>query len=325
MQRVMKSAIAAIACAAAFAPAPAPAQTFPAKPVRIVVPFAPGGGSDILARILGQKLGEAWGVTVIIDNRPGAGGNIGTELVAKSPADGYTLVLGVFGPIAVNVSLFKSIGYDPVRDLTPITRAVNVTNLLVVHPSLPAKSVKELIALARENPNALNYASGGSGTAGHLAAELFKSTAGVQMVHIPYKGSGPAMIDLLAGQTALIFDNMPSALPYAKSGRLRALAVTTTTRSAAVSDIPTVAEAGLPGFEATNWYAILGPAGLPMPVVDKLNRDIVRALQIPDVKERLAAIGADVATQTPEQFSEFIRAEIEKWGKVVRSAGIKPE
>ena len=304
---------------------PAFAQTFPAKPVKIIVPFAPGGGSDILARILGQKLSAAWGETVIVDNRPGAGGNIGTEMVAKSPPDGYTLVLGVVGPIAINVSLFKNIGYDPVRDLTPITRAVNVTNLLVVHPSLPAKSVKELISLAKANPTVLNYASGGSGTAGHLAAELFKNMAGVQMVHIPYKGSGPAMTDLLAGQTALIFDNMPSALPYAKSGRLRALGVTTATRSSAVPEIPTVAEAGLPGFEATNWYAILGPAGIPAPIVDKLNRDVIRALQTSDVKERLAGLGADVATQTSEQFGEFIRTEIEKWGKVVRTAGIKAE
>jgi tripartite-type tricarboxylate transporter receptor subunit TctC len=315
----------AAAAALALVAVQAAAQNYPTKPVRIIVPFAAGGGSDIVTRVLAQKLTESWGTTVVVENRPGAGGNIGMEVAAKSPPDGHTLVTGVFGPMAVNVSLFKSIGFDPVRDFAPITRMVNVTNLLVVHPSLPARSVKELVAVARRNPGGLNYASGGSGTAGHLAAELFNSMAGVKMVHIPYKGSGLSMADLVGGQTALSFDNMPATWPHVKSGRLRALGVTTLTRTAAAPEVPTIAEAGLPGFEATNWYSILGPAGTPRPIVDRLNRDVGRALSVPDARDRLAGVGAEVATQSPDEFAAFIRSEIDKWAKVIRAAGIKVE
>ena len=319
------AALPAAAAALALVAVQATAQTYPTKPVRIIVPFAAGGGSDIVTRVLAQKLTESWGTTVVVENRPGAGGNIGMEVAAKSPPDGHTLVTGVFGPMAVNVTLFRSIGFDPVRDFAPITRMVNVTNLLVVHPSLPARSVKELIAVARRNPGGLNYASGGSGTAGHLAAELFNSMAGVKMVHIPYKGSGLSMADLVGGQTALSFDNMPATWPHVKSGRLRALGVTTLARTAAAPEVPTIAEAGLPGFEATNWYSILGPAGMPRPIVDRLNRDVGRALSVPDAKDRLAGVGAEVATQSPDEFAAFIRSEIDKWAKVIRAAGIKVE
>jgi tripartite-type tricarboxylate transporter receptor subunit TctC len=301
----------------------AAAQDYPARPIKLIVPFAPGGGSDVLARIVGQKLSESFKQPVLIDNRPGAGGNLGTDAVAKATPDGYTLVLGVVGPISINVSLFDNLPYDPVKDLAPITQAVSVTNLLVVNPSLGVNSVAELIALARSKPNSLSFASGGTGTAGHLAAELFKSMAGLQMTHVPYRGSGPAINDLIGGQVQLFFDNMPSALPHARTGRLKALGVTTAKRSSAAPDIPTIAESGLPGFEANNWYGFLTTAGTPKPIIEKLHREIVRILQLPDVKEKLAAQGAEVIGNTPEEFAQVIRDEIPKWRKVVRESGAK--
>ena len=316
--RVVTGFIAAVSIAACSV---AIAQTFPAKPIRLVVPFAPGGGSDVLARIVGQKLTESTGQPVIVDNRPGAGGNIGTDMVAKATPDGYTLVLGVVGPISINVSLFKSLPYDPLRDLAPITQAVAVTNMLVVHPSLGVSTVKELIALAKAKPGALTFASGGTGTAGHLAGELFNTMAGVKMAHVPYKGSGPAMIDLLSGQVGLFFDNMPSAYPQAKVGRLRALGVTTAKRSPAAPQVPTIAEAGLQGYEATNWYGFLAPGGTPKPIIDKLHAEIVRILQTPEVKEKLAALGADVIGNTPQEFAKVIASEIPKYRKLVKESG----
>jgi len=297
-------------------------SNYPNKSIRLVVPFAPGGGSDILARIVGQGLSETFQQRVVVDNRPGAGGNIGTDLVAKALPDGYTLVLGVVGPISINISLFRNLPYDPLRDLAPITQAVAVTNILVVHPSLGVKSAKALIALGKARPGTLVFASGGTGTAGHLAAELFKSMAGLQMAHVPYKGSGPAMADLLGGQVGLFFDNMPSAYPHVKAGKLVALGVTTAKRSAAAPDISTIAEAAaLPGYEATNWYGFLAPAGTPRLIIDKLNAEILRILQMPEVKAKLAAQGAEVIGNSPSEFGEIIRAEIPKWQKVIKESG----
>jgi tripartite-type tricarboxylate transporter receptor subunit TctC len=313
----------AAATACALLTTLAAAQDYPTKPIRLIVPFAPGGGSDVLARIVGQKLSESLKQPVVVDNKPGAGGNLGTDAVAKAAPDGYTIVLGVVGPISINVSLFDNLPYDPVKDLAPITQAVSVTNLLVVNPALGVNSVAELIALARSKPNSISYASGGTGTAGHLAAELFKSMAGVQMTHVPYRGSGPAINDLIGGQVQVFFDNMPSALPHARSGRLKALGVTTAKRSSAAPDVPTIAESGLPGFEANNWYGFLTTAGTPKPIIDKLHHEIVRILNMPDVKEKLAAQGAEVIGNTPEEFAQVIRDEIPKWRKVVRESGAK--
>lgn len=299
------------------------ASDYPTKPIRLIVPFAPGGGSDVLARIVGQKLSESLKQPVLVENKPGAGGNLGTDMVAKAVPDGYTLVLGVVGPVSINISLFDSLPYDPIRDLAPITQAVSVTNLLVVNPRLGVNSVTELVALAKSQPGKLSYASGGTGTAGHLAGELFKSMAGIDMTHVPYRGSGPAITDLIGGQVSLFFDNMPSALPHAKAGKLKALAVTTAKRSSAVPELPTIAEAGLPGYEATNWYGFLTTAGTPKPVIDKLNGEIVRILQLPDVREKLAGLGAEVIGNSPEAFAQVIREEIPKYRKVVQASGAK--
>ncbi|MBV7482757.1 tripartite tricarboxylate transporter substrate binding protein [Bordetella sp. BOR01] len=318
------TALAACALFTTIATAAATAtEDYPSRPIRLIVPFAPGGGADVLARIVGQKLGENLKQPVLIENRSGAGGNLGTDLVAKAEPDGYTLVLGVVGPISINVSLFDSLPYDPVKDLAPITQAVMVTNLLVINPGLKVDSVAELIELAKSKPGTLSFASGGTGTAGHLAGELFKTMAGVDITHVPYRGSGPAINDLIGGQVQLFFDNMPSALPQARSGRLKALGVTTARRSSAAPDIPTIAESGLPGFEANNWYGFLTAAGTPKPIIDKLNREIVRVLNMPDVKERLVAMGAEVIGNTPEEFALVIREEIPKWRQVVQDSGAK--
>jgi len=303
----------------------AAAQDYPTRPIRLIVPFVPGGGSDVVARLVGQKLSENLKQPVLVENRPGAGGNLGADAVAKAASDGYTLVMGVVGPISINVSLFDSIPYDPIKDLAPITQAVSVTNLLVVHPGLGVNSVAELIALARSKPGSLSFASGGTGTgtAGHLARELFKSMAGIQMTHVPDCGSGPAINDLIGGQVQLFFDNMPSALPHARSGRLKALGVTTLKRSSTVPDMPTIAESGLAGFEATNWYGFLTTGGTPRTIIDKLHREIVRVLNSADMKEKLAAQGAELIGNTPDEFAQVIREEIPKWRKVVRESGAK--
>lgn len=299
------------------------ADEYPSKSIRLVVPFAPGGGSDITARVVAQKLGEALGQPVVVDNRPGAGGNLGTDQVAKAPPDGYTLVLGVIGPISINVSLFSNLPYDPERDLAPITKAVSVTNILVVNPKLNVRTVAELIALAKSRPDTMNFASGGAGTAGHLAGELFKSMAGVKITHIPYKGSGPALNDLIGGQVDMFFDNMPAAWPHVQAGRLQALGVATAQRSSAAPQLPTIAESGLPGFQAENWYGFLAPAGTPKPIIERLNKEIVRILNTPDVKEKLASLGAEVVGNSPEQFAKEIRDEIPKWRKVIEASGAK--
>ena len=317
----MKQALVALLLALASASAAA----FPDKPVRFVIGFTPGGPSDILARAVGQKLAERWGQQVVIENRPGAGGNLAAEAVAKSPADGYTWLLGNNSILATNQSLYRKLPYDPVKDFAPVALVAVQPNILVVHPEVKANSVMELVALAKQSPGKLNYASSGAGAAAHLAGELFKTMAGVDVVHVPYKGAQPALTDLIAGQVQLMFATSASVIPYVKAGRLRALAVTTAQRSPSVPELPTVSEAGLAGFEATTWHGVVVPAATPAPLVQKLNQDINSALREKDLSERLAGLGAEVLTGTPRDFADYIAREIPKWSKVVRDSGAKAD
>ncbi|HZA49135.1 MAG TPA: tripartite tricarboxylate transporter substrate binding protein [Myxococcaceae bacterium] len=318
----LKSLSAAVAAMLLLASAAAlAAEPYPSKPIKVIVPFPAGGTTDLVARVIGQELTKAWGQQVVVENRPGAGGNIGSEAAAKSPPDGYTLLMGTVGTHGINPSLYKKLPYDAVKDFAPITLATSGPNILVVHPSLPAKSVKELIAYAKANPAKLNFASSGNGTSIHLCGELFKTKTGLQMTHVPYKGSAPAVTDLIGGQVQLMFDNMPSAWPHVKTGKLRALAVTTAKRSQTAPDLPTIAESGVPGFDATSWFGLLAPAGTPKEIVTKLNKETVRILKTPEVKERLLAQGAEPVGNSPEQFAAHIKAEIEKWRKVVEASG----
>ncbi len=296
---------------------------YPVKPIRMVVPFPPGGTTDILARVAGQKITEATGQQVIVDNRPGAGGNIGTEIVARAPADGYTLLTDPGSTLTINPSLFPKLPFDPLKDFAPITIIAAVPNLLVVHPSLPAKTVKELIALAKARPGQLNYASTGAGQSTHLSLELFKLMGGLNITHIPYKGSSPALTDVLAGQVTIMFDNMPSCLPHVKAGKLRALGVSTLQRSPALPALPTIAESGLPGFEVSVWFGVLAPAGTPRDIVSRLNAVVVKALAAPDVRQRLAGQGAEAVGNTPEQFTAQMQRDLVKWAKVVKDANIR--
>ncbi len=309
--------------AALLAAGSASAQTYPAKQIRFVVPFPPAGPADILSRIIGQNLAESWGQQVVIDNRAGAGGNLAAELVAKAPPDGYTMMMGFVGTHAINASLYRDMAFDPVKDFEPVGLVARVTIILVVHPSIPARSVKELIALARSKPGELTFGSPGNGTPQHLAGELFNTMANVKMVHVPYKGAVPALTDLLGGRLSMIFSSMPPALPHVKTGKLRALGVTSLQRSPAASDVPTIAESGLPGYDVTNWYGVLLPAKTPKEIVTRLNAEIVRIMNLPDVKERLAAQGAESLTSTPEQMAAYIRSETDKWAKVVKFSGAK--
>ena len=301
------------------------ADAYPAKPVRFVVAFPPGGGTDIIARAIAQKLAERIAQQVVVDNRPGAGGNIGTDIVAKSAPDGYTMLMGSAGPLAINASLFGKMPFDPIKDLAPVTLAASTPNVLVVHPSLRVATVKELIALAKARPGEINFASSGHGTPAHLAGELFNSMAGVKMVHVPYKGAAPALADLLGGQVQLMFSTMPPALPHVKDGKLRALAVTSAKRSPAAPDIPTLDEIALPGFEANTWHGVVVPAGTPATIVARLNREIVAILHLPDVVERFSSQGAEALGSTPEEFAAYIRSETLKWAKAVRDSGAKAE
>ena len=300
------------------------AQTYPTKPVRFIVPYAPGGGADVMARIVAPRLGAALGQQIIIDNRGGAGGNIGSEAGAKAPPDGYTLLLGA-AALTINVSLYSRLNFDPVKDLTPIALLAKSPNIVVVHPSLPVASVKDLIALARARPGQLNYASAGSGTTPHLAAELFKTMAKVQIVHVPYNGTSPAMVALMAGEVTLALAPALPVLPHVQSGRLRALAITSVTRMPSLPNLPTVSEAALPGFESAQWYGVLVPAGTPAAIVSRLNAEIVKIMRLPDVNEQMTRQGSIVVGSTPEEFSAYIRAEIDKWAKVVKASGAKVE
>jgi len=299
------------------------AQNYPVKAVRIIVPFAPGGPNDILARVIGQKLSESWGQPVLVDNRPGGGTVIGTEVVAKSPPDGYNLLM-VSASHTTNPTLLKKLPYDTQRDLALVIYVANSANVLISHPSLPARSVKELIALAKARPDQVAYGSGGPGTSTHLSGELLAQMGGVKMLHVPYKGAGPANIALLSGQITWIFGNALSAVPYIKSGRLRALAVTGRDPMPVLPGVPTVA-ATLPGFEVYSWYGVAVPGGTPREIIMKLNQDIGRVLVSSEMRQRLAAEGADAKGGTPEQFAAFFREEIDKWAKVIRAAGIRLE
>jgi len=307
---------------AAALPLTAVAQAYPAKPIRIVVPFPAGGIADVYARIVGARVTEAWGQPVVIENRAGAGGNIGADAVAKSAPDGYTLVMSALGPHAVNVSLFAKMPYDPVRHFSPIALVLEAEGLLVLHPSVPATNVAELIAYARSNPGKLTYASAGMGTASHLAGVLFTSMAKVEMTHVPYKGNVPAITDLLAGQTSLLFATMPTVLPHAKAGKLRALATIGTSRSAAAPDLPTIAES-LPGFEVNNWIGLFAPVNTPPEIVRRWNGEVMRIMQSPDIQARLPVEGARFSPNTPEQFAAFVKREIAKWAPVVKASGAR--
>jgi tripartite-type tricarboxylate transporter receptor subunit TctC len=303
----------------------APAADYPAKPIRMLVGGATGGGVDITARIIGAKLTESLKQQCIVENRPGASGNIASELVAKAPADGYTLLMGTIAPLAINPSLYSTLPFDPVRDFAPVSRAADSTNVLVIHPALPAKSVKELIAIAKARPGQLLYGSAQTGSAGHLAGELFNSAANVKTVHVPYKGGAPAMVDLMSGQLQMIFATIITAAPQVTSGRIRALAVTTARRSPVMPHIPTMDEAGLRGFEVNNWYGVVAPAKTPADVIRTLNRAIVQALEAADVKEVMLKQGLEPAPSTPEAFGAYIRSEIAKWRKVVQASGAKAD
>ena len=301
-------------------------QSYPAKPVRVIILVVPGGGADVTSRTVGQKLTESWGQQVIVDNRPGGNGIVGMEIAARSNPDGYTLVLGTIGPVAVNPSLYKKLPYDSVADFDPVARAVSALNVLVVHPSVPVKSVKELIAHAKANPGKLTYGSSGVGFADHLAGELFNTLAGVKTVHAPYKGGAPAMLDLVGGNLQFIFATVSTALGSIKAGRIRPLAVTFAKRVEQFPDWPTVAEAGVPGFTVDNWYGFLAPRGSPKPIVAKLHAEINRILDMPDVKERLAGLGIFPFTApTPAAFGDYIKSEIRKYGKVVQASGVRAD
>ena len=319
MHRALVFAALAAACTAALA------QEYPVKAIRFIAPNLPGGPTDILARLIGQKLAESFGQPVVIENRAGAGGNIGTEAAAKSPPDGYTLVTGNNATFGANVSLYKHLAFDPVKDFAPIVLVGTQPNILVVHPSLPVTSVRQLIALAKARPGELNYAGSGMGAAAHLAAELFKTMAQVNIVHIPYKSAAPALIDVIAGQNQLMFATSLSVQPHIKAQKLRALAVTTAKRSRLMPELPTIAEAGVPGFEAMTWHGVMTTGGTPPAIVNKLNAAINRILQLPDVRERLGALGAEIVGGTPQEFAAHIQREIPKWAKVIRDAGVRVE
>ena len=303
---------------------PAAAQTFPAKAVRIVVPFPPGGPADVLGRMLGQKLAERWGQSVVIDNRAGAAGNIGAEFVARSAADGYTLLLNASSHV-INGSMYTKLAYDPVKDFTPVTEVASYMLVLVVHPSVPATTLKQFVALAKSRPGEIAVANAGTGTPTHLAAELFKSTAGLNFLQVPYKGAAPANTDLLGGQVVAMFNNPINALPFAKTGKLRALAVTGMKRLSIAPELPTIAESGYPNFEAGTWYGFLGPAQLPPEIVTKIHGDIVTVLRLPDIQQKLGAQGWDSHGNTPAEFAAILKSDFDKWAKVVKAAGLRAD
>ena len=301
------------------------AADYPSKPIRMIVGFAAGGGTDTTARAIAQKMSAAMGEQVVVDNRPGAAGNVATELVVRGPADGYTILMGTIAALAINPTLYGNLAFDPIKDLAPVSQAVNSSNILVVHPSVQAKSVQELIALAKAKPGTLNYGSSGIGGTGHLAGVLFDELAGTKMTHVPYKGGGPAMIELVGGQVQLVFATPPTAVPQIKSGKIRGLAVTTLKRSSVMPDLPTISESGLKGYDANNWYGVVVPVKTPKPIVTRLNTEIVKALNAPDLKELFFTQGLDPAPSTPEQFGAYIKSELGKWAKVIKTSGAKAD
>ncbi len=321
---MMRRALAALALFSAAAAACA--QAWPTKPIRLIAPYAAGGPIDISARLIAPKLQEALGQPVIVENRPGAGGNIGADLVAKSAPDGYTLVIGAIATHAINPWLFSGLPYDPIKDFRHVALIVQVPNVLVVNNELPARSVGELIALAKAQPGKLDFASGSTGSTGHLAGEMFKLMTGTYMVHIPYKGAAPAVADLMAGRVHLIFDNLASALPNVKAGKVRAIAVTTRQRSAFLPELPTLDESGLRGFDMTTWWGVMAPGKTPQAVVERLHAEVFRALESPDVRQRLRAMGSEVpAVRTPEAFTAFVASELKTYGDLVKRSGAKPD
>jgi len=318
-----RSIVAAFALLLSALPGPgiALAQEYPVKPIRFIVPFPPGGATDAFARIIGQKLNDAWGQPVVIDNRPGAGGNIGADFAAKSPADGYSII--IVGPShGANISLYSKLSYDPVRDFVPVTQVAAVQIFLVVHPSVPARSVKELVALARARPGELQYGSGGNGSSNHLATELLKSLSKIDIEHVPYKGT-ESVIGILRGEISLLFENLISVGAHIKSGKVRVIAVGGAKRFAAMPEVPTIAESGVPGYEMVLWFGVLAPARTPKPIVAKLNAEIVKALNLPDVRQRLSSQGAEAVGNTPEQFDALIKSEIRNWARVIKEAGLR--
>jgi tripartite-type tricarboxylate transporter receptor subunit TctC len=302
----------------------ADAGDYPNRPVRLIDPYAPGGGSGLIARVVGAKLSEAWGKQVVVDNRPGAAAAIGTEILMRSAPDGYTLGMGTSGSIAMSPNLNK-VPYDPVKDLIAITQTSAQSMVVVVHPSVPIHSVKDLVAQARAQPGKLVYASSGSGGSGHLAVELFQALTKVSMIHVPYKGNGPAIIAQVSGEVQLGFNNMLAVLPHAQSGKLRALAVTSARRAPSLPSLPTLAEAGVPGYEATSWNGIFAPARTPKPIIDRIHAEVVKILKTPDVREKLIAAGSDPVGSTPQEFHAYVKLELARWGKVIRDNGIKSE
>lgn len=305
-------------------PEASPAQAYPQRPVRLIVPFPPGGGADILARIVGEKLTEKWRQQVVIDNRGGAGGTIGTEIAARAQPDGYTLFMASSNH-PINVHLYRKLPYDPITDFAPVMLAGSAPLMLVVHPSVPARSVKELIALAKSKPGALNFGSPGGGSTPHLAAELFNSSAGIRLTHVPYKGSAQAMTELIGGQLSLTFNNMLSVLPHVNSGKLRGLGVTSKARSRVAPKIPTISESGLPGYEVTQWWGVLAPAKVPGAIVAALNRELVAIMTMNEVREKLAGMGVEPNIGTPGEFGDYLRSELAKWGRVVKGSGARVE
>lgn len=299
-------------------------QNYPVRPIRLVVPSSPGGGTDITARIIAPKLGEYLGQQVVVENRPGAGTMIGGEVVARAAPDGYTLLMGI-STLAINPAMYRKVPYDALKDFAPISQVVALPNVLVTHPSLPVKTVRELIAFAKPRPGQINFASAGVGTNPHLSMELFLSMTGVKMIHVPYKGSGQGVIDLIAGHVTVMTPSILTALGYVKDRRLRALGVTSAKRAGGAPDIPTIAEAGVPGYEAVQWFGVLAPAGTPHDIVSRLHKEIVRTVQTPDIRQKLVNDGADPVGSLPEEFAAFIRSETAKWAKVAKAIGLKPE
>lgn len=326
LKRICKTLCTVVYVASAFAAGHSQAQqAYPTKPIRMICPFPPGGTTDVVARLVAQKLTEAWGQQVVVDNRPGAGGIIGTEIVTKAAPDGYTVLLGSITTHAVNPALYKKLNFDPVKDFAPVSLVVSSPQLLAVHPSVAAKSVKELIALAKAKPGQLNYASAGTGTSPHLTFELFKSMAGIDVVHVPYKGTGPAITDLIGGQVQMMITGVVALMPHVKSGKLRGLGVTSAKRVAALPDLPTIIESGIPGFDVSSWFGVFLPGGTPKPIVAKMNAEIRKILEVPEVRQRLIGQGADPASNTPEEFAAYVKAEMARWGKVVRDTGAKAD
>lgn len=317
--------MAAGAAACALLLSAADAQTYPAKPIRLVTPYAPGGTADILSRVVGRKLSEAWSQQVVIDNRPGASGMLGADIAAKAPPDGYTILMAYVAEIAITQSLFRSMTYDPVKDLAPVTLAAVTPMIFVVHPSLPARNVSELVALAKSRPGQLPYASAGNGSPAHLAFELLQRSARIEITHIPYKGAAPALTDLLGGHVVMFFSGMPPAMPHVKAGKLRAIAVSTAKRSPAAPEVPTVAESGVRDFDISTWFGVFAPAATSKDIIGKLNAEISRALTLPNVRERLAREGAETAPNSPEQFGKFIQSEIAKFARIIRESGARAD